>query len=59
MKWRRWCALAIIVALISGFVFFLTGGPPQADFDDGARFGLAVRCCCGGVYLSIHRLAAR
>jgi hypothetical protein len=25
--WRRWCILAIVVALISAFVFLQTGGP--------------------------------
>ena len=26
-RWRRWCILASVIALISGFVFFLIGGP--------------------------------
>jgi hypothetical protein len=26
-RWRRWCLLAGVVALTSGFVFFQTGGP--------------------------------
>ena len=26
-RWRRWCILASVIALTSGFVFFLIGGP--------------------------------